>query len=191
MYSSIRQLYCCDITDIRWVPHDEGDIHEIYETFEKSYLLIGLSKFAQTFVVRFLKSSSIHPISINAWGSFSFNSNWVYSQSMPLHSESKYNSEIRVTLTRNGVDSQLTPFRVKFDSAEIRVYIQELKFSLVGVLFGITSIISIIYAPKVAKAHELLYTIFVVTDRDKLLLNIPYSFVKSITEWRFVINCTV
>ena len=31
------------------------------------------------------------------------------------------NSEIRVTLTRNGVDSQLTPFRVKFNSAEIRV----------------------------------------------------------------------
>ena len=36
-------------------------------------LLIGLSKFAQTFVVRFLKSSSIHTICINAWGSFPFN----------------------------------------------------------------------------------------------------------------------
>ena len=42
------------------------------ETFETSYLLIGLSKFGQTFAVRFLKSPSIHPICINAWGSFSF-----------------------------------------------------------------------------------------------------------------------
>ena len=49
-------------------------MHKINETFEKSYLLIGLSKFAQTFAVRFLKLSSIHPICINAWGSFSFNS---------------------------------------------------------------------------------------------------------------------
>ena len=53
----MRQLYCCDITDIRRVP---------------PYLLIGLSKLAQTFAVRFLKSSAIHPICINAWGSFSF-----------------------------------------------------------------------------------------------------------------------
>ena len=53
--------------------HWEGDIHKINEIFEKSYLLIGLSKFAETFAVRFLKSSSIHPICINAWGSFSFN----------------------------------------------------------------------------------------------------------------------
>ena len=36
------------------------------------YLLIGLSKFAQTFAVRFLKSSFIHPIWINALGNFSF-----------------------------------------------------------------------------------------------------------------------
>ena len=50
----------------------EGDIHKINETFEKLYLLIGLSKFAQTFAVRFLKLSSIHPICINAWGSFSY-----------------------------------------------------------------------------------------------------------------------
>ena len=47
-------------------------MHKINETFEKSYLLTGLSKFAQTFAVRFLKSSSIHPICINASGSFSF-----------------------------------------------------------------------------------------------------------------------
>ena len=51
----------------------EGNIHKINDTFKKSCLLIGLSKFAQTFAVRFLKSSSIHPICINAWGSFSFN----------------------------------------------------------------------------------------------------------------------
>ena len=30
----------------------EGNIHKINETFEKSYLLIGLSKFAQTFADR-------------------------------------------------------------------------------------------------------------------------------------------
>ena len=45
---------------------------------EKSYLLIGLSKFTQTFSVRFLKSSSIHPICINAWGSFSFKISYTY-----------------------------------------------------------------------------------------------------------------
>ena len=41
-------------------------MRKINETFEKSYLLIGLSKFAQKFAVRFLKSSFIHPICINA-----------------------------------------------------------------------------------------------------------------------------
>ena len=43
VYSSIRQLYCCDITDIRRLPPEtwEGDIHKINETFEKSYLLIS------------------------------------------------------------------------------------------------------------------------------------------------------
>ena len=46
---------------------------KLIKTFDKSYLSIGLSKFAQTVVVRFLKSPSIHPIYINAWGSFSFN----------------------------------------------------------------------------------------------------------------------
>ena len=51
------------------------DIHEINETFEKSNFLIGLCKFDQTFAVRFLKSFSIHPICINAWGSFSFKKN--------------------------------------------------------------------------------------------------------------------
>ena len=35
--------------------------------------MIRLSKFAQTFAVRFLKSFFVHPICINAWGSFSFN----------------------------------------------------------------------------------------------------------------------
>ena len=69
----IRQLYCCDIIDIRRVPPERATcIHKINETFEKSDLLIGLFKFAQTFAVRFLKSSSFHPICINAWGSFSF-----------------------------------------------------------------------------------------------------------------------
>ena len=49
------------------------EIHNINETFEKSYILIGLSTFVQTFDVRWVKSSSIHPICLNAWGSFSFN----------------------------------------------------------------------------------------------------------------------
>ena len=71
MYSSIRQLYCCDITDIRRVPPEKATYTKLMKLFEKS-VLIGLSKFAQTFAVRFLKSSSIHPICINAWGSFSF-----------------------------------------------------------------------------------------------------------------------
>ena len=55
------------------VPPERATYHEINETFEKSYLLIGLSKFAQTFAVTFLNLPSIHPICINAWGSFSFN----------------------------------------------------------------------------------------------------------------------
>ena len=46
--------------------------------------MIGLSKFAQTFAVRFLKSSSIHPICINAWGSFSFNVSIVVPQGSVL-----------------------------------------------------------------------------------------------------------
>ena len=73
VYSSNRQLYCCDITYIGRVPSERATCKKNYETFEKSYLLTGLSKFAQTFAVRFLKSSSIHPICINAWGNFSFN----------------------------------------------------------------------------------------------------------------------
>ena len=72
MYSSIRQLYCCDITDIRRVPPEWATYTKIMNPLKNSYLLIGLSKFAQTFAVRFLKSSSIHPICIYAWGSFSF-----------------------------------------------------------------------------------------------------------------------
>ena len=34
VYSSIRQLYCCDITDISTVP-PEGGIQEINQNFEK------------------------------------------------------------------------------------------------------------------------------------------------------------
>ena len=68
VYNSIRQLQVLlwhrrYLKSATW----EGDIHKINETFEKLYLLIGLSKFAQTFAVRFLKSSSNHPICINAW----------------------------------------------------------------------------------------------------------------------------
>ena len=60
-----KHLYCCDYRGV--------DIHENNDTFEKSYLLIGLSIFAQTFAVRFVKSLYIYPICINAWGSLSFN----------------------------------------------------------------------------------------------------------------------
>ena len=73
-YSSIRQLYCCDITDIRRVPPERATYTKLMKPL-KNHLLIGLSKFARTFAVRFLKLSSIHPICINAWGSFSFNKN--------------------------------------------------------------------------------------------------------------------
>ena len=51
MYSSIRQLYCCDITYIRRVPPESVELHKINETFEKPYLLIDVYKFAQTFVL--------------------------------------------------------------------------------------------------------------------------------------------
>ena len=72
VYSSNRQLYCYDITDIKRVPPERATYTKLIEPLKNHDLLIGLSKFAQTFAVRFLKSSSIHPICINAWGSFSF-----------------------------------------------------------------------------------------------------------------------
>ena len=49
-----------------------------------------------------------------------FDSDCVASAENWLNSESRW-LLFRVTLTRNRVDSQLTPFRVKFDSVEIRV----------------------------------------------------------------------
>ena len=36
VYSSIRQLYCCDITYISTVPPERAGIHEINQNFEKS-----------------------------------------------------------------------------------------------------------------------------------------------------------
>ena len=47
--------------------------------------MIELSKFAQTFTVRFLKSSSIYPICINAWGSFSFNTKYDWQAAVIYH----------------------------------------------------------------------------------------------------------
>ena len=47
MYSSIRELYFCDIRDFSRVPP------EFNQNFEKSKHLIGLSKIAQTFAARF------------------------------------------------------------------------------------------------------------------------------------------
>ena len=69
VYSSIRQLYCYDITDIGRVPPLSRATYTKCSPFEKSYAP-GLSKFAQTFAVRFLNASSIHTIYINYWGSF-------------------------------------------------------------------------------------------------------------------------
>ena len=78
----------------------EGDIHKINETFEKSYLLIGLSKFAQTFAVWFLKSSSIHPIYIKSLGKLPFKlkcrrENDQYSR-MSCTSNPKYNCKLPI-----------------------------------------------------------------------------------------------
>ena len=68
---------CTVVTShIRRVPTERVTYTKLMKTLKNHtcmYLLIGLSKFAQTFAFRFLKSSSIHPICINAWGSFSFN----------------------------------------------------------------------------------------------------------------------
>ena len=55
VYSIIRQLYCCDITYISTVPPERAAYKKINHNFEKSQLLIELSKFAQTFAVTFLK----------------------------------------------------------------------------------------------------------------------------------------
>ena len=49
-------LDSCDITDIRRVPPESSTYTTLMKPLKKSYLLIGLSKFAQTFAVRFLKS---------------------------------------------------------------------------------------------------------------------------------------
>ena len=62
VYSSIRQLYCCDITDIRRVPPERATYRKLMKPLKNPiYLLIGLSKFAHTFAVRFLISSLHSP----------------------------------------------------------------------------------------------------------------------------------
>ena len=60
---------CTVVTShIRRVPPERVTYTKLMKPLKNHIdLLIGLSKFAQTFAVRFLKSSSIHPIYINAW----------------------------------------------------------------------------------------------------------------------------
>ena len=72
VYSSIRQLYCCDITDIRRVPPERATYTKVMKPL-KIISLDWIIQICPNFCCyRFLKSSSIHPICINAWGSFSF-----------------------------------------------------------------------------------------------------------------------
>ena len=52
---------------------------KILEKYVYSSIIFWLeytSKFAQTFAVRFLKSSSIHPICINAWEASPLTAQW-------------------------------------------------------------------------------------------------------------------
>ena len=81
--------------------------------------------------------SQLHPrVKVTRFPSY-FDSNGVDSQLMPctpFRIKVTPTSE-SVTLTRNGVDSQLTPFRVKFDSADILHCITVLQ-SICGSLYS-------------------------------------------------------
>ena len=79
MYSSIRQLYCCDITDCSRMPPERAAYKKLIKTLKNhsscldypnlpKFLLLG---FQNHFLI--IQSLSIHPICINAWGSFSIN----------------------------------------------------------------------------------------------------------------------
>ena len=61
VYSSIRQLYYCDITDISTVPPERAAYKKSTRTLKKKK---NLDWIAQTFAFRFLKLFSIHPICI-------------------------------------------------------------------------------------------------------------------------------
>ena len=71
-YKINGELFSCGISDSGRVPSREGGI----QNFISLVLLNGLSKFAQNFIVRFLKLLSTHPIHIVVWGNFPFNC-WV------------------------------------------------------------------------------------------------------------------
>ena len=71
VYSSIRELYCC-YWDFSRVPPERASCKKLIKTLKNHSSWLDYSKFAQTLAVRFLKSFSIHPICINACGSFSF-----------------------------------------------------------------------------------------------------------------------
>ena len=75
LYSSIRQLYCCDITDtcIRRVSPERSTYTKLMKRLKNQISWLDYPNLAKLFTVSFLKSSSIHPICIDAWGSFSFN----------------------------------------------------------------------------------------------------------------------
>ena len=73
MYSSNKQLYCCDIIDIGRVPSERATYTKLMKPLKNHISWLDYPNLPKLFSVRFLKSSSIHPICINAWGSFSFN----------------------------------------------------------------------------------------------------------------------
>ena len=125
-------------------------MHKINETFEKSYLLIGLSKFSQTFpasawrtfAVRFLKSSYIHPICINAWGSFSFKNVlfllWTCENGIVIcyqthnrinHSDPKIQKILAILLFKKNHDKRLADRR-HFHMTMIQVLLERLEDSI-------------------------------------------------------------
>ena len=63
-YEVNGELFSCDITYSGRVPSREGGI----QNFAWLFLLDGLSKFAQSFTVGFVKLLSTHPIHIAVWG---------------------------------------------------------------------------------------------------------------------------
>ena len=69
VYSSIRQLYCCDITDIKRVPPERATYTKSMKSLKNHISWLDYQNLPKLLLLYwFLKSSSIHPICINAWG---------------------------------------------------------------------------------------------------------------------------
>ena len=74
VYSSIRQLYCCDITDLSTVSPERAACKKLTRTLKYHRLFDWTNpNLPKLLLFRFLKSFSIHSICINACESFSFN----------------------------------------------------------------------------------------------------------------------